>query len=72
MTLAAFKAWAQDAAVRAVKTFAQSLVALIGAGATGFLSVSWQTDLGIAGVAAVVSVLHNVATLPGATDDTAK
>lgn len=60
------KNWALDTAVRAVKTFAQTLVALFGADAFNVLhGVDWTTDLGIAAGAGLVSVLHNVATLNG-------
>lgn len=46
---------------RAVKAFASSLVAVLLAGPTGLLSVAWQDALSVAGMAAVVSVLLNVA-----------
>lgn len=46
---------------RAVKTFAQSLVAAIGTDATGLLDVNWQAALSIAGLAAVLSVLTSIA-----------
>ena len=45
---------------RAVKTFAQALVALFVAGVT-VLSIDWQQALAVAGTAAVVSVLTSVA-----------
>lgn len=62
-----YEAWAKDTGIRALKTFAQSLVALLGAGAFNVLSTAWTTDLAIAAGAAVVSVLHNVSTLPQGT-----
>lgn len=45
---------------RAVKTFAQSLVALFVAGVT-ILTIDWQQALAVAGTAALVSVLTSIA-----------
>lgn len=61
---AKFKAWAADTSVRAIKTGAQSLVALVGLHAVNVVNVDWRTDLGIAAGAAVVSVLQNIQRLP--------
>ena len=47
---------------RAVKTFAQSLVALFAAGVT-ILNIDWQQGLAMAATAAVVSVLTSVASV---------
>lgn len=55
------KAYAAATLERAVKTFAQSLAALLVADGTGLLDTAWTTDLSIAGMAAVVSVLTSVA-----------
>lgn len=55
------KKFAKAAAERAVKTFAQSLAALLAAGGTGVLQVDWTQDLSIAGLAGVVSLLTSVA-----------
>ena len=46
---------------RAFKTFAQSVVALIGTQALGILDVDWVQILSVAALAAVVSVLTSVA-----------
>lgn len=51
----------KDIAERAVKTFAQSLVAVGLAGATDLLSVDWVNALSIAGLATLVSVLTSIA-----------
>lgn len=48
------------AAERAIKTFAQSLVALFVAGVT-ILTIDWVQALAVAGTAAVISVLTSVA-----------
>ena len=47
---------------RAVKTFAQALVAVFAAGVT-ILDVDWQQTLAIAATAAVVSLLTSVASV---------
>lgn len=49
---------------RAVKTFAQSAVALITANATGLLDVDWVQVASVSGLAALVSVLTSVASAP--------
>lgn len=46
---------------RAVKTFAQSLAALLVADGTDLLTTNWGDRLSVAGMAAVVSVLTSVA-----------
>ena len=46
---------------RAVKTFCQALVALLGAGAVDLLSVPWPAALATAAGAALVSVLTSIA-----------
>ena len=51
----------KDAAIRAVKTFAQSAVAVLAAGATGLLGTDWVQLLSVAGLAAVVSLLTSIA-----------
>lgn len=53
-------AFLKGAAERAVKTFAQTLAALIGAGQLGVLDVDWVTVLSVAGLAAIASVLTSV------------
>lgn len=49
-------------AIRAVKTFAQTAVSLIGTGAVGFTDLDWVQILSVSGVAAVLSLLTSVAT----------
>lgn len=50
-----------DVVERAVKTAAQSAVALLTAGATGVLDVDWGQTGSVAGLAAVVSILTSLA-----------
>lgn len=47
-------------AERALKTFAQSLLAVIAVGQVGFGDVDWMTSLSVAGVATLASVLSSL------------
>lgn len=58
--------WAPAALVRAVKTAAQTAVALIGTGAVGFTDLDWLQIASVAGVAATASILTSVAGIPEA------
>lgn len=58
------KAWWKAALVRAVKTVAQTAVALIGTGAVGFTDLDWLRILSVAGVAGLLSILTSIAGLP--------
>lgn len=53
------KTFLKDTVERAVKTFAQSLVASLAVG-TGLLDVDWLNALSIAGLATIISVLTSV------------
>jgi hypothetical protein len=55
--------WLKAAGIRAVKTFAQSAVALIPAAAT-INAVDWKVVLGTAALAAIASLLTSLAGLP--------
>lgn len=55
------KAFALAAAERALKTFAQTLAALLVADGTGLLDSQWVPRLSAAGMAALLSVLTSVA-----------
>ena len=61
--------WLKAAAVRAVKTFAQTAAALLGAGAVNVISVDWASIAGISATAAVVSLLTSLAGLPEVGDE---
>ena len=52
--------WLKDATERAVKTFAQALLAVLGATTFDWWKASWQEIIGSAGLAAAVSVLTSV------------
>lgn len=64
-------AWLKDTAVKSVKTFAQTLAGVLGAGQADIIHASWGADLSIAGFAAIACVLHNVNGLGGAPADSA-
>ena len=49
---------------RAMKTFCQTLVAVLGAGSVGLLNADWTTSLSTAGMAALLSVLTSVGSVP--------
>jgi hypothetical protein len=59
-----YTAFAVATAERAVKTFCQSLVALLLADGTDLLDTAWVDRLSVAGMAAVISVLTSVASAP--------
>jgi hypothetical protein len=57
-------------AERAVKSFAQSLLAILSASSLGLLDVDWVTCLSTAGMATVLSVLTSIgSTRIGDSDD---
>lgn len=53
-----------DAAERAVKTTAQTAVAMLGTGLVGIIDVDWQNVASVSAVAAVVSLLTSIASNP--------
>ncbi|WP_270227729.1 holin [Lactococcus garvieae] len=54
------KTFLKDILERAVKTFAQSMVAVMTAGATGILDVDWINALSVSLLATIVSVLTSI------------
>ena len=64
-----YRFW-QLASERAVKTFAQSLLAIFSATGVGLLTVPWMAALSTAGMAAVLSVLTSMASAPVGEPDT--
>lgn len=67
-TESALRRWALAALVRAVKTAAQTAVALIGTNAAGITEVDWVAVGSAAALAAVLSVLTSVAGIPEVED----
>ena len=57
------KEWAKKAAIRAVKTMAQTAVAVIGT-STVVVAVDWKIVVSSAVVSGVVSILTSVAGIP--------
>jgi len=58
------KDWIKAAGIRAVRTVAQTAVALIGTGMIGMLDVDWVRLISVASLAGIVSLLTSVAGLP--------
>ena len=61
------KEWAQAAIMRAVRTFAQTAVAMITVG-QAFIDVNWINVLSVSGVACIYSLLTSLAGLPEVED----
>ena len=63
-----WKKWAIAALIRAIRTFAQSMVSMIAVGAA-FNEIDWLRALSVSGVAFMLSILTSLATgLPEAED----
>lgn len=58
-----FKMWAKCAGIRALKTIAQTAVALLPASAT-ITAVDWKVVVGTAALAGIASLLTSIAGLP--------
>lgn len=58
------KLWIKAALVRAVKTMAQTAVALLGTHTVGILEVDWLSVLSASLMAGILSILTSVAGLP--------
>lgn len=56
------KTFIKDALLRALRTFCQTLVALIGADQVSIVDLDWVGMLSVAATAAVVSILTSIAT----------
>ena len=68
MNRANWREWLRAAAVRAVKTMAQTAVALIGTNAIGVTDVNWVAVGSASVLAGIVSLLTSVAGLPEVDD----
>lgn len=56
--------WCKATAVRAVKTAAQTLLAMVGTGMVGILDVDWANCMSVTLMATVLSVVTSIAGLP--------
>ena len=59
-----WKAWAKAALIRAVRTFAEAMMAYIGTGALVLGDVNWMAALSAGAFGAVTAVLLALAGLP--------
>lgn len=59
-----WKNWLRAAAVRAVKTVAQTAVSMLSGEMLGIVDADWMAVLSVAAMAGVVSLLTSVAGLP--------
>lgn len=59
-----WKQWAKAAGIRALKTAAQTGVALLGTGMVGVLDVDWVQFVSVVALAAIMSMLTSLAGLP--------
>ena len=58
------KQWAKAAGIRALKTFCQGLVTLIGSDMINIIYLDWPKMIGISATMAAVSILTSIAGLP--------
>lgn len=58
-----WKEWLRAALIRAVRTFAQTVIGMVTVG-QAFIEVNWGYVLSVSGVAAVLSVCMSLAGLP--------
>lgn len=56
-----WKEWAKAAAIRAIRTFAQTFIGFIAVGAT-LSEIEWLRALSVSGAACVLSILTSLAT----------
>jgi len=59
-----WKKWAQATGIRALRTFAEAMLAYIGTGALVLGDVNWMAALSAGGLGAVTAVLMALAGLP--------
>ena len=56
--------WIKAAGLRAIRTFAQTAVAMLGGDMVGLMEVDWLAVLSVSATAAIVSLLTSIAGLP--------
>ena len=65
-----YKRWIIAAGIRAIKTFCQGCITLIGADYIYIMDLDWKTILGTAATMGLLSLLTSVAGLPELKDET--
>ena len=65
-----FKEWIKCAGIRAIKTFAQTFLSVIGCGAVVLGDVNWAFVVSSATLAAIMSIATSVAGIPEVKTDT--
>ena len=60
------KEWLRAALIRAIRTFAQGLLTLIGSDVINVLDINWLQIIGISTTMAIVSILTSIVSLPEA------
>lgn len=63
-----WKNWFKAAAVRALKTVAQTAVGMLTGNMVGIMEVDWVAVLSVSAMAGIVSLLTSVAGLPEVTE----
>lgn len=63
-----WKNWFKAAAVRAIKTVAQTAVGMLTGSLVGILEVDWLAVLSVSAMAGIVSILTSIAGLPEVTE----
>lgn len=58
------KRWIMAAGIRAIKTFCQGMIALIGADYINIIDIDWPYILGTSATMALLSLLTSIAGLP--------
>lgn len=58
------KKWVKAAGIRAIRTFAQTMLAMIGGNTVGVMEVDWGGIMSVAMTAAIMSLLTSLAGLP--------
>ena len=59
-----WKAWIKAAGIRAIRTFAEAMLAYIGTGALGLTDINWLAALSAGALGAVTSILLALTGLP--------
>jgi hypothetical protein len=65
------RAFWEYAGERAIKTFAQTAIATLGAGSVGLFSIDWSALLSVAGGAALLSLLTSLVAVKSGRDESA-